>query len=65
MTMRRDKTDIAFGYDTATPGAVAQLVEAPVSKTGGPRFESWLPRLKRLRPKANVCLCYATNAFAC
>src|SRR5579884_1696807 len=26
-------------------GAVAQLVVAPVSKTGGPRFESWLPRL--------------------
>src|SRR4051812_21038119 len=25
-------------------GAVAQLVVAPVSKTGGPRFESWLPR---------------------
>jgi predicted nucleotidyltransferase len=25
--------------------AVAQLAKAPVSKTGDPRFESWLPRL--------------------
>ena len=26
------------------PGGLAQLVVAPVSKTGGPRFESWIPR---------------------
>jgi hypothetical protein len=32
---------------TILPGAVAQLVEASVSKTEGPRFESWLPRSHR------------------
>jgi hypothetical protein len=31
---------------TSPPGAVAQLVVASVSKTEGPRFESWLPRLQ-------------------
>jgi hypothetical protein len=30
------------------------LVEAPVSKTGGPRFESWIPRLSAVGA-ANMC----------
>ncbi len=31
-------------------GALAQLARAPVSKTGGSRFESWMPRRLRSHP---------------
>ena len=38
---------------------MAQLAKAPVSKTGDSRFESWLPRLRRLaclRPDQRTAL---------
>jgi hypothetical protein len=36
----------------SSQGAVAQLVVASVSKTEGPRFESWLPRSPRRLARA-------------
>ena len=43
-----------LALESGPRGAVAELANAPVSKTGDSRFESWLPRLHRVirvRPK--------------